>query len=137
MCKTYLVHNEINAKNNPAYKARIFGLYIVEDETLSPEIGYRHQWEHAIAWLHNNQLVSIVTTEHKRLDQMIDNKALDLDQSELVAPNNTQVVDYQHADGAFKQMLKDQSNWGEAAPKVDDADFLNQFKPATWANVEF
>ncbi|MFT8775934.1 MAG: NPP1 family protein [Gluconacetobacter liquefaciens] len=67
--KAYIVYNEIVSKSDPSYKARIFGLYAVKDQaTAMLHIGHRHEWEHAIVWLHNDQPEYVSTTEHKGLN---------------------------------------------------------------------
>lgn len=81
--KAYIVYNEITSKSDPSYKARIFGLYAVKDQSIAPPFsssgakftipvfkkkvapfGHRHEWEHAIVWMHNDRPEFVSTTEH-------------------------------------------------------------------------
>ncbi|MFH7767698.1 NPP1 family protein [Acinetobacter sp. BSP-28] len=61
--KAYIIYNEIESTNNPAYKARVFGLYAVKDDGYLG--GHRHEWEHAIVWMKNGVPEFVSTTEHK------------------------------------------------------------------------
>ncbi|RKG32993.1 NPP1 family protein [Acinetobacter tianfuensis] len=65
--KAYLLYNEIKAKNDQSYTARVFGLYAVKDESKAP-FGFgehKHEWEHAVLWLKDGVPQFISHAEHK------------------------------------------------------------------------
>lgn len=71
---SYIVYNELKSSNMPGYSARVFGIYAVKDFSreaiLAKEIlgysiaGHRHEWEHAIVWMHDGKPEFVSVTQH-------------------------------------------------------------------------